>query len=376
VERRFLAARLDWERRVESVGLTYHHTGANIYWDETVYYRFNAAEVDQLEEATDALHQLCLTAVQHIIDHGRFAELHIPPEAVPVIKASWEAGEPTLYGRFDIAFDGQGPPKLLEYNADTPTALVEAAVAQWYWLQDVFPKSDQFNSIHERLVDAWKAMAPDGPVHFGYLAVGDGEEEMTATYLRDTAEQAGLATVAVEMQDIGWDAGAGRFVDQAGEPIRWLFKLYPWEWLVREDFGANALATYQQVRWVEPIWKMLLSNKGILPILWELNPGHPNLLPAYFETPHGLQHYVRKPLLGREGANVTYVSPKRIATSGGRYDGDGYIYQGLGPVPEMGGKYPVLGTWVVAGQAAGLGIRESNGPITDNSSRFIPHLFD
>jgi glutathionylspermidine synthase len=36
-----------------------------------------------------------------------------------------------LYGRFDLAYRGDGPPKLLEYNADTPTALFEAAVVQW-----------------------------------------------------------------------------------------------------------------------------------------------------------------------------------------------------------------------------------------------------
>jgi len=36
-------------------------------------------------------------------------------------------------------------------------------------------------------------------------------------------------------------------------------------------------------RWIEPPWKAVLSNKGILPLLWEMFPGHPNLLPAYFE---------------------------------------------------------------------------------------------
>ena len=51
-------------------------------------------------------------------------------------------------------YDGKAPPRLLEYNADTPTALLEASVAQWFWLQDCFPTADQFNSIHERLIDA------------------------------------------------------------------------------------------------------------------------------------------------------------------------------------------------------------------------------
>ena len=50
---------------------------------------------------------------------------------------------------------------------------------------------------------------------------------------------------------------------------------------------------------------MVLSNKGILAILWDLFPGHPNLLPAYLDEPNGMFEYVKKPLLSREGANVT-----------------------------------------------------------------------
>ena len=57
-----------------------------------------------------------------------------------------------MYGRFDLAYDGTTPPKLLEYNADTPTSLLEAAVIQWRWQQDMRPERDQFNSIHERLL--------------------------------------------------------------------------------------------------------------------------------------------------------------------------------------------------------------------------------
>jgi glutathionylspermidine synthase len=73
---------------------------------------------------------------------------------VPLIREAWAAQPPSLYGRFDLAWSGTGPPKLLEYNADTPTSLVEAAVAQWYWLEQVHPGGDQFNSLHERLVEA------------------------------------------------------------------------------------------------------------------------------------------------------------------------------------------------------------------------------
>ena len=60
-----------------------------------------------------------------------------------------------------------------------------------------------------------------------------------------------------------------------------MFKLYPWEWLFREDFGASLAGS--PTRWLEPPWKAILSNKGILPLLWAMFPRHPNLLPAFFE---------------------------------------------------------------------------------------------
>ncbi len=363
--------RTGWQARVESVGLP-HHTGAGgaPYWDESASYVLGAAEVDVLEDATNELHRLCLAAVRHVVAERRWADLAIGPAAAQLAERSWRANEPTLYGRFDLAYDGEGPPRLLEYNADTPTALVEAAVAQWYWLQDTDPAADQFNSIHERLIAAWPTLAlPPGPVHFA--AGDDAEDDATVVYLRDTAEQAGLETRQLRMADVGWDAARGRFVDLDGAPIASAFKLYPWEWMTREAFGAHLLES--PTRWVEPAWKMVLSNKGVLAILWEMFPDHPNLLPAYFD-PARLAAYARKPLLSREGSNVTLVADGReIARSAGEYGAEGYVYQALAPLPQYDGRTPVLGSWVVAGEAAGVGVRESDGPITTNLSRFVPH---
>ena len=50
----------------------------------------------------------------------------------------------------------------------------------------------------------------------------------------------------------------------------------------------------------------------MLPLLWEMFPGHPNLLPAFFEDdPNAATlgtSFVRKPLYSREGANVALIS--------------------------------------------------------------------
>ena len=368
--------RSGWQARVESVGLP-HHTGPRgaPYWDESASYVLSEAEVDTLEAATNELHRMCLAAVEHVVSAGRWTDLAIPAAAVPLITRSWRArggAEPTLYGRFDLAYDGQSPPRMLEYNADTPTALVEAAVAQWYWLHDVEPDGDQFNSIHERMVAAWPTVAaPNRLVHFA--AMDDVEDGATVAYLRDTAEQAGLATRQLQMVEVGWDARRRRFVDLDDAVIETAFKLYPWEWMTREAFAAHLVEAADATRWVEPPWKMILSNKGILPILWELFPDHPNLLAAYFDE-WRLEAYARKPLLSREGANVSLVMfGGEIARSGGDYGGEGFVYQAIAPLPRFDGHTLVLGSWVVAGEAAGVGIRESDGPITTNTSRFVPH---
>lgn len=369
--RHTITPRADWPAKVEQVGLTYHSHPHGPYWDESACYELGADEIAALEAAANTLHGLCIQAAESVIQHGWWDRLGIPAAAVPVILQSWERDDFSVYGRFDFAFDSASPPKLLEYNADTPTALLEAAVAQWFWLRDTRPASDQFNSIHERLIAAWQRWGGKA-LHFS--AIKDHpEDEQTVLYLRDTAEQAGVATQFVHVEDIGWNGGG--FVDLAGATMEQCFKLYPWEWLWHEEFGPHL--THERTRFIEPTWKMLLSNKGLLPILWELFPGHPNLLPAY-EAPEPLgRNFVKKPKLSREGANVTLVREGSVAEEAdGDYGAEGFVYQALAPLPEFAGNHPVFGVWVVDHAAAGLGIREDTRCITGNLSRFVPHFFN
>jgi glutathionylspermidine synthase len=346
------------------------------YWDESVHWELSLAEVDRIEEATAEIQTLALAAGEHIIQRNRFAEMGIHPAAVESIRASWIAEPPSLYGRLDLAYDGQQI-KLLEYNADTPTALVEAAVTQWYWLQDCFPHADQFNSLHEKLIAKWKDLHPylRQPVYFGH----DGTEEdfMTISYLRDTAEQAGHRTIAINMHDIGWEDASRRFVDLERRTMESIFKLYPWEWMLAERFGRYALETMGAVQWMEPIWKMLWSNKALLAILWELNPGHELLLPCYLDRPRNLKDYVTKPLLGREGVGVKIYQNWLLieeAKGSSEEQPDPCVYQKLAPLAGVDGITAVIGSWLIDGEPAGIGIRETSGLITTNTSRFVPHL--
>ncbi|WP_030218162.1 glutathionylspermidine synthase family protein [Streptomyces bikiniensis] len=392
MERHTIEPRPDWQRTVEEQGLVYPLTrypdgSLRPYWDESAYYSFTLPEVEALEEVVEELHAMSLAAAAHIVEKDRFAELGVTdPRLAGLIAESWRRRDelPSVYGRFDLRYDGTGPAKMLEYNADTPTSLVEAASPQWFWMEERFPGADQWNSLHERLVEAWRSQAhllPPGPVHFAH-SEGDelGEDLMTVAYLRETAQQAGLETEALSVERIGWDRLSGRFVDDRLRFLRSCFKLYPWEWLTTDRFGPYVLDTLDNgggtgtTCWIEPAWKMLLSNKALLAILWELYPDHPNLLPAYLDGPRELAAttgWAAKPLLGREGEGVTL---HEAGTEPSVRDGEPCCYQGLAPLPDFDGNRVVLGAWVVRDEAAGLGIRESAGPVTDEYARFLPHV--
>ena len=371
-----MTPRRDWREHVErQLGFAFHTINDAPYWDETACYVFTTGEVDELEAASSELEQMALELVDRVVRAGdaAYRRLRIPPLAWAAIERSWTTGEKNLYGRFDLRYDGRSPPQLLEYNADTPTAVFEAAVVQWDWLEQLLPGRDQFNSIHEKLIEAWRRFGVgETPVYF--TAVKHHlEDGGTVDYLRDTAIQAGLDAARIDIEEIGWDGK--RFVDLDGRPIAALFKLYPWEWIIGEPFGEHLLSGAARV--IEPAWKMVLSNKVALALLWEMAAGHPNLLPTSLDPRDIVGPVVRKPIFGREGANVQVIQGGRVvAESGGDYGAEGFVYQAHAPLPVFDGNYPVIGSWVVASTPVGVGIREDDTPITRDTSRFLPHYFE
>jgi glutathionylspermidine synthase len=367
--------RNNWQKTVEDLGFGFH-TADVPYWDESAYYTFTLPQIEKLESVTAELWDMCLQAVQYVIDNKLFDQFKIPAFIVPLIIETWNNDAPAIYGRFDLCYNGKDEPKLLEFNADTPTSLFEASIVQWFWLQDFDEPKDQFNSLHEKLIGYWKYLKDylyPGKLYFTCVK-GVLEDFTTTAYMQDCAMQGGLETGFIYIGDIGWDNDNQFFVDLDNNPILNIFKLYPYEWMVEEDFGKNLVTDKLKACWIEPAWKMVLSNKAILPVLWQLFPYHKNLLPAYF-TRSNLKDYVKKPLLSREGTNITIVeNEKVIARSDGDYGAEVFIFQELCKLPNFDGNYPVIGSWVVGQQPAGMGIRESDGLITGNLSRFVPHL--
>lgn len=350
--------------------MTYHSVDG--YWEQEACYRFTADQIDFVEKATNDLQELCIAAVEQIMKRDWYARLGIGPKDAALIQEYWNRDRLSIYGRFDLAWNGGNEIKMLEYNADTPTSLLEASVAQWLWLKDMFPNADQFNSIHEKLIARWPAIADRSKLlHFSCMK--DTEEDRAQTeYLRDTAAQAGFTTQHLDIEDIGWDRGARAFVDLKNNRIDQMFKLYPWEWLRAESFGPHI----EGGTWfIEPAWKMLLSNKALLPILWELFPDNLYLLPAFFEAPSS-GSFVKKPFLSREGANIKIVQGgETTAETDGGYGKEGHVYQQYHELPKFGDKHAVIGSWIIGEIACGMGVREDTTPITRNLSHFVPHYF-
>ncbi|RDI60888.1 glutathionylspermidine synthase [Microvirga subterranea] len=376
--------RPDWEQTAKAYGFHFTHMYGQVYWDETACFAFTLDEIERnLEDPSRELHAMCLALADEASRDEHLLDLLGVPEAYrDYVAQSWRQKDPTIFGRFDLAYTGTGPAKLLEYNADTPTGLYEAAFFQWLWMTQarslgIVPRgSDQFNAIQEKLIAAYDRLPKRSIMHFaGYGS--DIEESGTLSYMMDCASQAGHAVSFVDITEIGFDL-QDRLTDMQDRTIDVLSNLYPWEWFFDDEFGPKIPRSGTQM--IEPAWKAMLSTKAILPLLWERHPGHPNLLEAYFdEDPRAgsLRAYVRKPLFSREGANVTlHRDGKDVASMEGPYGQGRWVRQAATDLFQSAGGYAVIGSWIVGDEACGIGIREDSSPVTMNLSRFVPHIIE
>lgn len=382
MEKITLPERTGWRDKAQELGFTFADMHGEPYWDETSAYRFSLRQIeDDIEAPSTELHAMCREAAAHITaSEEMMHRLCIPEAHHDLVAQSWRDAQPELYGRFDLAYDGNGPAKMLEYNADTPTSLYESASFQWGWLEDQIAAGvlqdgdDQFNGIHEALTERFGALFANGTdLHFTAVG-GNPEDYSTVECMGWAARAAGLGAHYSDLEKIGLSTD-GQFIDDQDRIIGILFKLYPWEDLLRDDYAAHLAGS--RCLLLEPAWKAVVSNKGLLPVLWQMFPGHPNLLPAFFEDQADLSGaYVTKPVFSREGAGVTIHDGGKVLeqSDAGDYAAHPRIVQAYAPLPEFEGFRPVIGSWMVGEACAGIGIREDRSRITQDLSRFKPHF--
>ena len=313
----FPAHRPGWEQTIDEEGLTYSidFPGDTHYWNEYAAYVFTPDEMDSIRAQSEQIHKMCLNAVEYMAS-GAFGTLGLPEPAFQLAIESWNQQDPDFYGRFDFTYSGipGDPLKLLEYNADTPTGIIEAAICQktWYQQQRLDAQGyGHWGEIGEAFTERWRqifAAETTPQLHLAHVneSIDPYQEDYNNVWLiAHAAQLAGVKTKLIPIDEIIFNEDTKSWSDADGKPINNLFKLYPWEDLVTDsESGYDKLlfAYHGSIRrWVEPAWKMFLSNKLLLAALWEMYPNHPNLVPAYAGRSGGLTNWVRKPIFGRAG---------------------------------------------------------------------------
>jgi len=376
---------------LESIGF-YWHTDNDMssYIDNNVV-AISENEAKNYADAVNELYDMFIEAGQYVIDNNLFHELNIPFNLVELIKESWENDVHWhLYGRFDLAGGIDGKPiKLIEFNADTPTALFETSVIQWALLKaNNLDESEQFNFIYEALRDNFKRLATldedisnFDEVYEGWKILfssirGNIEEENTTRLLMNIASEAGWNVEFAYIDEVGFD-DEGIFYND--EQYEFFFKLIPWESIAIEepelcDILTNVVKNKQAII-LNPAYTLLFQSKGILKILWDLYPNHPLLLETSFEPLKGKKQ-VQKVTFGREGENVVIYDENMniIEKRDGEYQNFNKIYQEYVEFPKINNEYYQAGVFF-AYEACGLGYRKGS-LILDNMSKFTGHIIE
>ena len=385
--------RPNFQEELEKIGFNYWNLpsgpDSKPYWQEGVCYGLSETQVDKILDATQELHDMSLEMVSTIVKSGDYPDyFSLTDNCKALIEQSWNRGDKSFYGRFDLVFDGKDEIKMLEYNGDTPVSILECSVAQWDYIQQAEgipePLRIQYNMLDERMIETWKERyEPNTLIHFAASGGFRHEDWGNLTYIMDTALRAGMRVKEIKMQDIGL-TDTGVFVDLEDQHIQNCFKLYPWEWMMDEQFGASIHGS--ETQWLEPAWKMLLSNKAMLVKLWALYKGHPLLLESYAHeslVPDG--KWAKKAIHGREGSNIFTFEKQggeiildSLAQGSHlvpEYDKWGYMYQKWHKLPVYDGYRPIIGSWVIGDAACGMSIREDKNLVTGNDAFFASHIF-
>jgi glutathionylspermidine synthase len=399
-------ARDVWARAHAASGGWLPAMGAtDAYWNESAAYATSAEGMWQVESAAYELHSMCLEAVAEVVESDALLlRFGVPEPLWEAVRVSWRERQPDLAGRFDLLWDGEGAPKLAEYNADTPTVLVESARPQREWLEDVvrlglLPTSDaaggpvgQFNALDASFERAFRAMAAAERARYHSFSMvftaqketddmSFVEERGTARYVMARAAKAGLVTSFVDLEDFERPevlrnllaAGASDSYLSANRQYLAIWKLYPYEWLVNETLGRclQPPCLDGHVKWLEPAWKLVAASKAILPFLWARHPGHPNLLPAFF-TAEELQAYEER--RAHDAAAAGEAAPEEVHWVGkprwGR-EGNGIVYSNCDE-----GNFGSLGAFSAAAEIAAMGGDASGGALDRAKAQAVETITD
>ncbi|WP_407921150.1 glutathionylspermidine synthase family protein [Brevibacillus migulae] len=333
-------------------------------------------------------------------------ELGIPEEAWGAVRLRSKLSYPTVIGRFDFAQTLEGL-KMLEFNSDTPTGIVEAFyvnehLCRYYGVKN--PNQGHEHDLHQAFQQAVeeykKANIPTEHVVFSSL---DWHEEDAGT-TRYLLENSGLEGRFVPLADLRvWQ---DRLYAKVGEeliPVDLLYRLHALEKLAAEQdeegypTGAHVLDLIARRRLtvINPPTGFLMQTKALQALIWSLHEEgqfwseeehaiiDAYMLPTYFENRFaGSTAYVTKPIFGREGGGVTLYSQEGETIARDmeqEYWEQPMIYQQLVKLPQVSvhtlkGRYEghlLWGSFLLGGKPSAI-IARVGGKITSNLSYYLP----
>ena len=381
IERIAITQRDNWRQVADNIGYNYYDNGnGTMAWNESNVYSVTKDSLNQISIATETMHRMCLNIVDKYIRMGSdgLNQFHIPQCMHAYIQKSWER-DPFLIGRFDWAWTPSGL-KMIEYNADTPATIPESTIMMALWLKNYAKNNLSYISYYRSLssilsvrqiVKTLRSMRGKRK-NMHIIPYPDNTEDKThAVYWSAFARKAGWNTSICELRD--FNISASNQFESKGKTSDAVIRMYPWEFMLREPGRQNLYKN--DCLFLNPAWTSLLSNKALLPLLWKEYPGHPLLLQAYHEHPHGMSHYVAKPIHSRGGENVNVFQDNAIKeTSQGTYSGYPDIYQEFVDTRVIDSNVSTsVGSWIVGNRFAGLTFREDSSLIVKNCSAIVPH---
>ncbi len=346
-------------------------------------------ERDAYYAAANELYELLVETAEMVITKRLYKELDIPENLIPLIEMTWEDDRNLhLFGRFDFAGGLDGLPiKMLEFNADTPSALPETAIIQWAQLRaNNIPESQQFNFVYDALTENFRRLLAENEDMEPRLLVSTmpdaPEDDLNVSILMEAAREAGFVVEFATIDLVTFSDTEGIFLkDPQGNYQRFdfWFKLIPWELIANEEpellEQLTNIVRNRKAVISNPAYTMVFQSKGILKYLSDMHGEHSAVLPASFQQPTHNLGYVRKAVLGREGSNVAVYDflGDMVEATAGEYEKQKVIYQNLAKLNEDKNGYHYQAGVFFAWEACGLGYRRNQSRIIDNAAQFIGH---
>lgn len=259
-------------------------------------------------------------------------DLGLPSETWSTVRLVVDPSIPTVVGRFDFANTPKGL-KMLEFNSDTPSGVVEAyyvneKVCQYFDVPD--PNQGCRQHIRSAFQHIYKLYQKMGYLtdNIYFTALGwHIEDRGTTQFLMN---ESGLNASFVPLKELAVHK-KGLFVFEketnAYQPVHVLFRLHPLEIMAKEkDKQKQPIGAYllhliakKKLAIINPPNAFVSQTKAMQALIWKLHEENHSffspeehevietyMLPTYLDNPFkGKKGYVRKPVFGREGGAVT-----------------------------------------------------------------------